>query len=231
MAALIQALPADTGARLFHSRVVQAGEHIFFAGDRLELLRVVKSGSVKTYMTSRKGEEHVVTFLMPGDILGADALASGKHQSSAVALETTAVCTAPLDRLETLADRFSPHWLLRLLAGEVLREQRALLMRARNSAEARLAAFLVTLSERFRARGYSEREFKLSMPRQDIGNYLGLTMETVSRTFTRMQVEGMLEVKRRHVIIRDLDHLNDVADMQVLQGRQALERRALSPRA
>jgi len=202
MAVLVKALPA--------------GEHVFLAGSTLEFLRVVKSGAVKTYMTSSRGEEQVVTFHMPGDILGIDALANATHESSAVALEITAICTAPLGRLEYLMERFAPGWLLKLLADEVLRGQRMLLMRGKKSAESRLAAFLITLSDRFKARGYSNREFNLSMPRQDIGNYLGLTMETISRTFTRMQVEGLLEINRRRVVIRDFDHLCDVADMQRL---------------
>jgi CRP/FNR family transcriptional regulator len=221
MAVLARALPPDQNNHLFHSHVLHVGEHVFFAGDPLKFLRVVKSGSVKTYMTSKKGEEHVVTFLMPGDVLGVDALVGGEHESSAVALETTAICTAPLSRVEQLVGRFSPGWLLRLLAEEVRREQRTLMMRSKKSAESRLAAFLVNLSEGFRARGYSDRDFKLSMPRQDIGNYLGLTMETVSRTFTRMQCEGLLEVNRRRVIIRDFDNLSDVADMQPAIGHQA----------
>jgi len=214
MAVLVQALPEGASIPLCHSHVLQAGEHVFLAGSKLEFLRVVKSGAVKTYMTSRRGEEQVVTFHMPGDILGIDALANATHESSAVALETTAICTAPLGRLEYLMERFAPRWLLKLLADEVLREQRMLLMRGKKSAESRLAAFLITLSERFKARGYSNREFTLSMPRQDIGNYLGLTMETISRTFTRMQVEGLLEINRRRVVIRDFDHLRDMADMQ-----------------
>lgn len=221
MAVLLRAMSPDQNNPLFHSHILRAGEHVFFAGDGFKFLRVVKSGSVKTYMTSKKGEEHVVTFLMPGDVLGVDALVGGEHQSSAMALETTAVCTAPLSRLEQLVARFSPGWLSSLLAEEVRREQRTLMMRSKKSAESRLAAFLVTLSECFRARGYSDRDFKLSMPRQDIGNYLGLTMETVSRTFTRMQCEGLLEVSRRRVIIRDFDNLNEVADMQPAIGHQA----------
>jgi len=216
MAVLVKALPAGANLPLCHSHVIQAGEHVFLAGSKLEFLRVVKSGAVKTYMTSRRGEEQVVTFHMPGDILGIDALANATHESSAVALETTAICTAPLGRLEYLMERFAPGWLLKLLADEVLREQRMLLMRGKKSAESRLAAFLITLSERFKARGYSNREFNLSMPRQDIGNYLGLTMETISRTFSRMQVEGLLEINRRRVVIRDFDHLRDVADLQRL---------------
>ncbi len=214
---LVQAIPAGANTFLFHSHVLQAGEHLFYAGDELTLLHVVKSGSCKIYTISDRGNEQVLAFQMPGDVLGVDALASHAHPSSAVALETTAVCTASLARIERLAERYSPGWLIGLLAGEVVREQRALLMITNKSAESRLAAFLLTLSERFAARGYSPRDFTLSMPRQDIANYLGLTVETISRTFTRLQLARMLEVNQRRVVIQDFAGLSTLAELQPME--------------
>lgn len=214
VARLMSALPRGSNSRLFRSPTLRKGDHLFHSGDRLDVLHMVKSGAVKTYMTSRKGKEHVVTFYMPGDVVGVDALARGVHESSGVALETSALCTAPVARLEKLVPRFSPDWLFRLAAEEVMREHRSVLVLGKRSAQARLAAFLITISERYEARGYSPREFSLSMPRRDIGSYLGMSIETVSRTLARMQDDGLLQVSRRRVTIRDSANLNALADIQ-----------------
>jgi CRP/FNR family transcriptional regulator len=131
------------------------------------------------------------------------------HTCSAMALETTSVCELPFSGLEDLSRQVAglQHQLFKLVGKEISNEHSMLLMLGNRSAEERLATFLLSLSSRLHERGFSAHEFNLSMSRHDIANYLGLAVETVSRLFTRFQEEGLLEVERRHITIRDLDRL------------------------
>lgn len=217
VALLITAKSELSNSLLLHSHVLKKEDYVFYVGDVFDALYVVKSGSIKTYLTSETGDEHVVTFYMPGDVLGVDALGRNVHTSSAVAMEASGVCRVPLAQLEKLAEH-SLGLFFRLVYGELTRDQQRLLMLIKKGAESRLAGFLIGLSERFEARGYSPREFNLSMVRQDIGNHLGMSVETVSRLFTRMQKDGLLDVDRRHVTIRDLDSLYKLAGLEQARG-------------
>jgi CRP/FNR family transcriptional regulator len=210
---LIATSARRSDAPSLHSLALTRREHVFLAGEAAEALYVVRAGSVKTYMTTGAGDEHVVTFYMAGDVIGLDALATKVHQSSAVALEAAAVCAMPFNELEKFVEH-SPHWLYSVIASELVRDQHTLMVLNKKSAESRLAGFLIDLSERFRARGYSARQFNLSMGRQDIGNHLGLAVETVSRLLTRMQQEGLLEVEGRQITICDPDNLHAMAEVR-----------------
>ena len=196
-----------TASQHLHSRTLSQGEHVFYDGDEFKAVYVVRTGSVKAYLISMAGDEQVINFYLPGELLGLDALLGmGAHRSLAIALESTAVCAIPVTHLEGFV-RHSPgglQWLLRLAGEEIVHCHHTQLMLNRVKAETRLSHFLLDLSRRFSERGYSAREFNLSMSRQDIGNHLGLAFETVSRLMTRFQQDGLLEVnQRRRITILD----------------------------
>ena len=182
-----------------YSRTLARGDHLFRQGDSLKSLYVVRSGSVKTYISTRYGVDHVVKFYLPGELLGLDALANSRHASSAQALETSSVCRIVVDTADGIG-RTSPMFqrqLLKLASQEMVGEHQRSVMLAQRDAGERLAVFLLELSERYAKRGFSDREFNLSMSRQDIASLLALAVETVSRLFTQFQ--GSISVDRRHV--------------------------------
>ena len=191
------------------NRPLQRGDHLFRAGDHFRHLYVVKTGAVKTFTQTNEGDEQVVGFHLPGEVLGLDAIQDGQHGCGARALETTAICELPFDRLEDLSSNIPSlqHQMFRLLSKEIGHDAEMMALLGRSTAEERVASFLVSLSERFKRRGFSATDFFLSMSRQEIGSYLGLALETVSRLFTRFQDEGILKVERKHVQILDLDRL------------------------
>lgn len=194
-------------------RLVRRGERLFHAGDPLECLYVLRSGSVKRSMTSSDGEEQVVEFHMAGDIIGLEALASGHFASDAVALDTCAVCPLPFDDLARCAQR-SPELgreMYRRLAAHIEHGQLMLLMIGKKNAEGRIASFLLEQSGRQSARGYSAELLTLAMSRGDVGNYLGLAVETVSRVLTRLRASGVIEVNRNQVRLRDRSALERLA--------------------
>lgn len=185
------------------------GDHVFRPGDPLRALYVVKSGSVKVYKPMADGDEQIVGFHFPGELIGLDGLASNSHTCAAAALETTAMCEFPVIQLHEMCHNYPlvRHEFNRLLGNHLTHLRNMLLLVGRKSAEGRLAGFLLDLSGRLKARGYSPCQFYLSMSRLDIANYLGLAVETVSRVFSRFQDEGLLSVQLRHVAIQDLDRL------------------------
>jgi CRP/FNR family transcriptional regulator len=190
-----------------HSRTLSQGEHVYYGGDEFKAVYVVRTGSVKAYLIDTAGNEQVVGFYLPGELLGLDALMRmGVHGSLAIALEGTAVCAIPVAHLERFA-RHTPgglQWFLRLAGEEIAHCHHTQLMLNRMKAETRLSHFLLDLSRRFSERGHLACEFNLSMSRHDIGNHLGLRLETVSRLMTRFQQDGLMEVnKRRRITILD----------------------------
>jgi CRP/FNR family transcriptional regulator len=191
------------------NRPLQRGDHLFRAGESFRNLYVVKTGAVKTFTQTNDGDEQVVGFHLPGEVLGLDAIQDGMHGCSARALETTAICELPFDRLEDLTANIPSlqHQMFRLLSKEIGQEADMMALLGRSTAEERVASFLLSLSERFRRRGFSPTDFFLSMSRQEIGSYLGLALETVSRLFTRFQDEKILKVERKHVQILDIERL------------------------
>lgn len=190
-------------------RPLARGEHLFRIGAQFQSLFAVRSGSLKTYATSEDGQEQVMGFHLPGELVGLDAIADGCHPLAARALETTSVCEIPFKDLETLSVQLPglQHQLLRVMSQEIRDDEQNMVILGQKSAEERLASFLISLSDRFRRRGFSATQFNLSMSRSDIGNYLGLALETVSRLFTRFQNEGLLRVDRKHIELLDRDRL------------------------
>lgn len=191
---------------------ISRGEHLFEAGDKHKSLYAVRSGSIKVYIPTESGEEQVHRFILPGELLGFDAIEGEKHTCAAVALETTSVCELPYRHLEKLCHSFQglDHEIHRLFGKEISNEYELLQLLAKKSAEVRLATFLLDLSDRLKKRGFSEREFNLSMSRHDISNYLGLAVETVSRLFARFQADGLLMVKRRNIQLMNITKLKEL---------------------
>ena len=190
-------------------RPLRRAEHLFRAGEPFRSLFAVRSGSIMVYTPCADGTEQVLGFHLPGELVGLDAIEDERHVCSAKVLETTSVCAMPYDRLQELAHDIPSlhHHFLRLMSKELARDEAMLLLLGKGNAEERLATFLLSLSTRFRDRGFSESEFNLSMSRHDIGNYLGLAVETVSRMFSRLQEEGVLTVHRKNIQIHDLSRL------------------------
>lgn len=195
-------------------RPLQAGETIYRQGAPLTSLYIVKTGSVKTYFSAVDGVEQPVGFHFAGDLIGIDAIAHGEHGCSAVALEYTSICELPYAEFETLCQQM-PQLLARLLGeiGHKLALQHELhLLLSQRSAERRVAIFLLDTGRRRAQRGFPPDELELSMSRYDIANYLGVAAETVSRTLTRFQREGLLRVDRKHLAILDRAKLLELAD-------------------
>lgn len=194
---------------------LQKGEYLFHNGNKFTSVYAVRSGSIKTYTESEQGDEQVTGLYLPGELLGLDAIHNAIHPCSAIALETTSLCEIPFDILEELSEKIPNlyHQLFRIMSKEIASDQTLLMLMAQKNAEERLAAFLVNLSIRLKQRNFSETEFYLSMSRKDIGNYLGLTIETISRTFSRFQTEGLLTTQRKYVNILKLDELKAIAGL------------------
>jgi len=190
-------------------RPLTRGEHLFRVGDSFQSIYAVRSGSLKTYTTSESGQEQVMGFQLPGELVGLDAIAENHHPLAAKALETTSICEIPFTELESLSTKLDglQHQLLRVMSQEIRDDEQNMVILGQKSAEQRLAAFLISISNRFRRRGFSATQFNLSMSRSDIGNYLGLALETVSRLFTRFQNEGLLHVDRKHIELLDREKL------------------------
>ena len=191
------------------------GDTLFLAGDRFTALYAIRSGSCKTVLLTEDGRDQISGYHMPGDIIGTDGIGTGSHDCQAIALEDTEVCALPFIRLEELANRNRPfqHHLYCLLSREIARERGIMLILGTMHADQRLGAFLLDLSQRYRARGYSPCEFVLRMTREEIGSYLGLKLETVSRLFSRFGQEGLIEVQGRIIKLVDRLALKQLVDM------------------
>lgn len=191
------------------TRPLHRGDFLFREEDRFRSLYVVKTGSIKTFAPSPEGGEQVLGFHLPGEIIGLDAIDKDTHACSAKVLETSAICEIPFSRLEELTSSISTlqHQMYRLLSKEIGQDTDMVLLLGKKNAEERLAAFLLSLSHRLHRRGLSATDFYLSMSRHEIGNYLGLAVETVSRLFTRFQDDGLMRVDRKHIQLLDLSAL------------------------
>jgi len=204
------------------ARPLHRGDYVFRNGERFHSLYVVKTGSVKTYAPSSEGGEHVLGFHLPGELVGLDAIEKEVHACSAKVLETSAICEVPFSSLEGLSNTIPSlqHQLYRLLSKEIGHDTEMLLLLSKKNAEERLAAFLLSISKRLRKRGLSPTDFYLSMSRYEIGNYLGLAVETVSRLFTRFQDDGLLKVDRKHIELRDPQALEALLTRATVSDRQ-----------
>lgn len=196
-------------------RPLNKGEHLFRQADEFHAVYAVRSGSFKTYFTSDDGSEQVTGFYLPGEILGMDGISSLKHCSSAVALETSTVCEIPFNRLEELSSQLPSlqRRFFQVMGKEIAKDQQMLTLIGKNSAEERVAALLLSISTRNYNRNLSATRFRLSMSRAEIGNYMGLTVETVSRVMSRLQKQEVIKVDNREVEVIDMDKLKDIANV------------------
>jgi CRP/FNR family transcriptional regulator len=194
-------------------RRVARGASLYYNGDGFDSLYAVRSGAFKTVGVSRQGDEKITGFHLPGELLGLEAISSGRHGYSAVALEDSEVCVLPFAQLERMAMSMPAlqHQLFRLLSGDISRDGGLMLLLGSMAAEQRLAAFLLSLARRHKRLGFSDTRFTLRMTREEIGNYLGLTLETVSRLMTRLQDRGLIDVRQRRVQLIDLPGLRALA--------------------
>lgn len=202
---------------MFARRRVKEGHALYREQDKFQFLYAVRSGTFKSSLTLRDGREQVTGFQMAGELLGLDGLADGKHASGAIALEDAEICSIPYANLTELAmgSREIQQVVSRLMSREIVREHSLMMLLGTMNAEERLAAFLLNISQRMKARGYSSSEFHLRMSRAEIGSYLGMKLETVSRTFSAFQQQGLLAVDKKHVRLVDIAGLTRAFEMRV----------------
>jgi len=199
-----------------HRRRLRRGTGLYHAGEPLAGLFAIRSGFMKSCVLHDDGREQVAGFHMAGDLLGLDAIGSGNHTCDTVALEDTEVCEIPFTNLEQLSREMPSlqHQLHRIMSREIVRDHGVMLLLGSMSAGERLAAFLLNLSQRFAARGYSPSEFRLRMTREEMGSYLGLKLETVSRTLSSFQERGLIEVRQKQVRIVDFSGLKALLEQK-----------------
>lgn len=200
------------------NRPLHKGDHLFRAGEPMQQVYALRSGALKTYLLDQDGNEQITGFILPGELVGLDAFGNSSFPSFAVALETSLVCTIPLADLEELAGLIpSLRKQLLVTLSHELHEEQQHYSHNRESAEQRLALFLLNLSARYSRRSLSATSFILSMSRGEIGNYLGLTTETVSRLFSRFRQQGLLEIKGRELHLMQPTALNRLNSIEVQQ--------------
>jgi CRP/FNR family transcriptional regulator len=209
-AAEVERLDAIVSAR----RKVKRGSALFRSGQRFESLYAIRTGFFKTCVVSADGRDHVTGFQMAGEIVGLDGIVNQRHSCDAVALEDAEVCVMPFDRVGELSREIDAlqHHVHRVLSREIVREHGVMLLLGTMRAEERLAAFLLNLVQRLHARGFSRTELVLRMTREEMGSFLGLKLETVSRTFSRFAELGLVEVRQRHLRILDAQALQKIVD-------------------
>jgi len=184
---------------------LQKNTNLFSSGEPLVSLFAVRSGSFKSYNLDHKGVQQITAFHLPGDIIGFDAVAKKTHKSYSQALETSMVCEIPFIEIENLSGEIPAlrSQLFSLMSGEICEDKLLHMTLTSKTAEEKFAGFLFSLSVRFGERGFSSKEFRLSMTRNEIGNYLGLTVETISRLLNKFQKSTMLEVNGKFITISD----------------------------
>ena len=194
-------------------RKVKRGTTLFRTGEKFTSLFAIRTGFFKTSVVSEDGKDQVTGFQMAGEIIGLDGIVNDQHTCDAVALEDAEVCVMPFDRVEELSREVVSlqRHVHKIMSREIVREHGVMLLLGSMRAEERLAAFLLNLVQRLNARGFSKTELVLRMTREEIGSYLGLKLETVSRTFSKFVEDGIVEVKQRHVRIVNADALKAIA--------------------
>jgi CRP/FNR family transcriptional regulator len=194
------------------SRMVKRGDVLYRANDIFESLYAVQAGSFKTVIMHRDGREHVTGFHLPGDALGLGGVCTKRYRCDAIAIEDSSVRIIPFQLLEILCREVKviQHHVHRMMSGEIVRESGLMLLLGTMSAEERVAAFLLNMSGRLKARGYSSTEFNLPMTRKDMASYLGMKFETVSRMFAKLQKNKLVNTHGKHISILDFEGLKEV---------------------
>jgi CRP/FNR family transcriptional regulator len=197
-------------------RKIKRGGTLFTNGEKFAALYAIRTGFFKTCLATEDGRDQVTGFQMAGEIIGLDGIVNDQHTCDAVALEDAEVCVMPFDRIEELSREINAlqHHVHKIMSREIVREHGVMLLLGSMRAEERLAAFLLNLVQRLHARGFSQSELVLRMTREEIGSYLGLKLETVSRTFSKFVEEEIVEVKQRHVRILSTEGLQRLVNNQ-----------------
>jgi CRP/FNR family transcriptional regulator, anaerobic regulatory protein len=195
-------------------RKVKRGDVLFHSGEKFTNLFAIRTGFFKTCITSEDGRAQVTGFQMAGEIVGLDGIVNDTHTCDAVALEDAEVCVMPFDRIEEISREVNSlqRHVHKIMSREIVREHGVILLLGSMRAEERLAAFLLNLVQRLHARGFSQSELILRMSREEIGSYLGMKIETVSRTFSKFVEDKIVEVKQRHVRILNTNALKDIVN-------------------
>ncbi|WP_432473915.1 fumarate/nitrate reduction transcriptional regulator Fnr [Amphritea sp. HPY] len=195
------------------SRPLKKGDHLFHQGEPFSTVYALRAGTIKTYTLTNEGEEQITGFYFPGELVGMSGFDNEEYPVSAKILETTTVCEIPFERLDELSGQLPElrRQILRTMSKEIRDDQQMMLLLSKKNAEQRVATFLVKLSSRFKARGYSAVNFRLSMSRNEIGNYLGLAVETVSRIFTRFQKMDLISVDGKEIELTDLEEIYNLS--------------------
>jgi CRP/FNR family transcriptional regulator len=201
------------------NRLLQTGETLYAKNDRCLSLFAVKSGSFRRFITNEQGVEQTMGFYLPSEIMGLDALFEGKFGYHVTALETSSVCELPLSGLNELCIQMPSlqHQLNRILSKEISDIHQQLSILGNTSAKAKMAMFLLMLSRRYASLGYSNTTFNLSMRRQDIGNFLGLSNESISRQLTALSKEKIITVQQRAINILDLNLLQSIIVLESIK--------------
>jgi CRP/FNR family transcriptional regulator len=197
-------------------RKVPRGETLYRNGERFSALYAIRTGFFKTTVAAADGRDQVTGFQMSGEVIGLDGIVSDQHTCDAVALEDAEVCIMNFDLLEDLSREITAlqRHVHKVMSREIVRENEVMLFLGSMHADERLAAFLLNLVQRLHVRGFSQSELILRMTREEIGSYLGLKLETISRTFSKFVEQGIIEVKQRHVRILNADALKLIINNQ-----------------
>lgn len=197
-------------------RKVKRGHTLFHNGEAFTSLYAIRTGFFKTCITTEDGRDQVTGFQMAGEIIGLDGIVNDHHTCNAIALEDAEVCVMPFDKIETLSREVTTlqHHVHKIMSREIVREHGVMLLLGSMRAEERLAAFLLNLVQRLHARGFSQHELVLRMTREEIGSYLGLKLETVSRTFSKFVEDETIELKQRYVRIKNVETLRRIVNVQ-----------------
>jgi CRP/FNR family transcriptional regulator, anaerobic regulatory protein len=185
------------------------GDYLYRANDPFDSVYAVRSGAVKAMTISDLGEEQITGFYLPGEIVGMDGIADNRYTNSVIALETSSVCEIPFHRMEELSlkvPNLQRHF-FQLMSREITQDQQIITLLSKSSAERRIASLLLSISIRNSRRHLSANAFRLPMSRTDIGNYLGLTIETVSRIMTRLQQQDIIKVDKKEILIQNMESL------------------------
>ena len=198
-------------------RKIKRQQHLYRSGEVFEAIYAIRAGSFKTDVILEDGRDQVTGFQMTGEVLGLDGISTEHHSCNAIALEDSEVCVIPFSRLEELSRQVESlqHLFHKIMSREIVRDHGVMMLLGSMRAEERLAAFLLNMSQRFTARGFSPSEFHLRMTRDEIGSYLGLKLETVSRAFSRFQEEGLVAVQQKHIRILDTPGLKRLLNHHV----------------
>lgn len=198
-------------------RPIKRGTALFRNGEKFTSLFAIRTGFFKTCVTTEDGRDQVTGFQMAGEIIGLDGIVNDQHTCDAIALEDAEVCVLPFDRIEEISREVNAlqHHVHKIMSREIVREHGVMLLLGSMRAEERLAAFLLNLVQRMQARGFSKSELVLRMTREEIGSYLGMKLETVSRAFSKFSEDGMVEVRQRHVHIKDAEALKRIVNSQL----------------